>query len=102
MVLGRRCAGVALAATALVASCGADATATVDEDRFAAAMIEEFGATEEQAQCITDYVFEDYDAAEIEVLVDDGMAALPQARWEPYLNASAACLTHDEPLDGSG
>lgn len=94
----------ALTAFALVfvaIACSDQPSSTVDRTEFAASMVERFAATEAQARCITDYVFDDYDAAEIEVLVDEGMGALPQARWSGYLNAAAACITHDQPIEGS-
>lgn len=78
---------------------GADGTG-ISRDAFTEAMQDRFGIDAARAECITTYVFEDYDPAEVLVLADGGMAALPQARWEPYLNASAACITHDEPLPG--
>lgn len=77
-----------------------DTEATVGRNGFVAAMEDRYGVDDDQAACIADYVFEDYDPAEIAVLADEGMPALPQARWEPYLNATVACITHDQPLRG--
>ncbi len=89
----------ALSVLVATTACSSDSGAAgIDERRFESVMQERFGATEAQARCITAYVFDRYDQGDIEVLVDDGMAALPQARWEPYLNASIACLTYDQPL----
>ena len=61
-------------------------------------MVERLGATDLQARCITGYVFDAYDPAEIDILAAEGMQALPQARWEPYLNAAVACVTKDQSL----
>lgn len=96
-------AALALVVTLTAASClNPDDRATdVTPDEFTSAMQDRFGIGEQRATCITEYVFEDYGADEITVLVDQGLPALPQARWEPYLNSSAACITHDEPLPGS-
>ncbi|MCB1006634.1 MAG: hypothetical protein KDB35_20795, partial [Acidimicrobiales bacterium] len=68
--------------------------AGVDRVEFREAMQERYGIGPEPAECITGYVFDDYAAGEIATLAGEGMAALPQARWEPYLNASVACITH--------
>ena len=86
----------------LLSACADESEVSVGPGEFTDAMVERFGASEAQADCITTYVFEDYDDAEIRVLVDDGMAALPQARWSAYLNATASCITHDQPLEGGG
>ncbi|MBL8774583.1 MAG: hypothetical protein JNK12_01575 [Acidimicrobiales bacterium] len=96
---------VALLAVAAATGCSSGegdggAEATVGRTGFVAAMEERYGVDGEQAACIADYVFEDYDPAEIAVLAEEGMPALPQARWEPYLNATVACITHDQPLAG--
>lgn len=91
---------VALLALAGSACGPGDDAATVDRGSFSATVQERFAIDADRAACITDYVFEDYDPGEIEVLADDGVAALPQVRWGPYLDASAACITHDEPLPG--
>lgn len=90
---------VALAAT----SCQRDDDpgTEVTRDEFTSAVQDRFGIDERRAACITDYVFEDYGADEVTVLAEQGLPALGPARWEPYLNASAACITHDEPLPGS-
>lgn len=94
---------LAVAALGLVLSaCGGGSEPSVERAEFSAAMVDRFGATAAQAECITGYVFDAYDDAEIQVLVDEGMPALPQARWSAYLNASAACITHDQPLEGGG
>jgi hypothetical protein len=85
---------------ALAAGCGGDGEARVSEAEFTGTMIDRFGATEDQAECITHYVFADYAADEIDLLAEEGMGALPQPRWGPYLNASAACITVDQPLVG--
>lgn len=90
---------VALAVLLTACSSGGE-DARVGRDAFTGAMQERFGIDEDRATCITTYVFEDYDPGEVVVLAERGMAALPQARWEPYLNATAACITHDEPLPG--
>lgn len=98
-------ATLALAVTLAAASCtGSDDGSgddAVSPDEFTSVMQDRFGIDERRATCLTDYVFEDYDADEIAVLAEQGLPALPQARWEPYLNSSAACITHDEPLPGS-
>jgi hypothetical protein len=102
---GLRSTGIGAAAAALallVPACGSSADATVDRADFDEVMVERFGADDEQAACITRYVFDDYDDAEIALLADEGMTALPQARWEGYLDATVACITHDQPLEGSG
>ena len=97
-----RSRGLLVALVWLLAACGGDDEAAVTEDQFTAEMTERFGASDTQARCITGYVFEDYEPTEIDVLMGEGMGALPQARWGPYLNASAACITHDQPLPGDG
>lgn len=85
-----------------IAACASDGDVRAELDRasFTATMQTRFSVDPDRAACITDYIFEDYGPDEIAVLADDGMAALPQVRWGPYLDASAACLTHDEPLPG--
>lgn len=84
----------------LLSACGDEAEPSLGRGEFSDTMVERFGATDTQADCITDYVFDEYDADEIQVLVDEGMGALPQARWSAYLNAAASCITHDQPLEG--
>lgn len=103
MCSGRLAMRAVVATTLLVlvttTGCSSDADPeAVDEREFESVMQDRFGATDDQARCITGYVFDRYDQDDIDVIVDEGMAALAQARWEPYLNASIACLTHDQPL----
>lgn len=93
-------AAVGLLALAAAGCTSGDGGATVDRASFTGTMQDRFAIDAERASCITDYVFEDYDADEVAVLADQGVAALPQVRWGPYLDASAACITHDEPLPG--
>lgn len=86
---------------AITVGCASDDEGpAADRGAFGRAMEERYGIDEDTAACISGYVVEDYDAAEIAVLIDEGMAGLPQARWEGYLNATVTCITHDEPLDG--
>ena len=92
---------VALVLTTAAGCSSGDDAPSADRAEFGRTMEERYGIDREQAACITEYVFDDYDDAEIVVLTDDGMPALPQARWEPYLNATVTCITHDEPLDGA-
>jgi hypothetical protein len=92
---GRIAALILLCALAL-AGCGDDGRRP-DDDAIEAAVAERHGADHDQAVCLREYLVADYDADELEVLVDEGVGALPQARWDPYLLASVACLT--QPLD---
>jgi hypothetical protein len=87
----------AAAACILLVACGGDGGDAPSADEIEQAMADQLGADGGQAACIRHYLVEDYEGAELRDLVDDGMGALPQARWEPYLTASLACLTR--PVD---
>lgn len=91
-------AAASVALLLLVAACGDDAGAAGPSDEaLEQALMDRHGADAEQAQCIATYLHEEYDPAELTVIVEDGVGALPQARWETYLTASLACLT--QPLE---
>lgn len=85
---------------ALFAGCGGKGGGQSGPSRneVAQAVADRLGADDAQAGCTANYLFEDYDADELRVIVDEGMGGLPQPRWEPYLTATLACLT--QPLDG--
>lgn len=85
----------ASAALLLLVACGDDGGGAEgpSDETLEQALMERHGADPEQAGCIAEYLRDDYDAAELTVIVDDGVGALPQARWETYLTASLACLT---------
>ena len=93
--------GAAALLCLVLAGCGRSDADGPDQQRFEAVVQERLGATDAQAACISDYVFDAYEPSEIDVLIEEGMPALPQARWEPYLTAAIACVTHDQTL-GSG
>lgn len=88
---------VLLAPLTLLSACGGGSGSAPSDAAIEEAMTVRFGADEHQAACIRRYLVEDYRAAELQTLVEDGMGALPQTRWEPYLTASLACLTR--PVD---
>lgn len=88
-------AAVALALAALlVASACADdgGGGGPDEAAFTAAMVDEFGATPEEATCIAGYVLEEYSPAEVATIQSEGIDALPLGRWDAYFHTVIACL----------
>ena len=92
----RRVQGVVRAAlvvllTLTAASCSDDDT--VEPAAFEAEMQERFGAGLDQARCLREYAYDDYDDEAIRVLYDDGVTALPKALWDPFVLATIACLT---------
>ncbi len=82
----------------LLVACGDGSDGAPSDDEIERAMTDQLGADGDQAACIRRYLVQDYGASELQTLVADGMGALPQPLWEPYLTASLACLT--QPLDG--
>ncbi len=84
----------AAVALLLVVACGdGGGTEGPSDQAVEQALMDRHGADAEQARCIAEYLYDDYDPAELAVIVEDGVGALPQARWETYLTASLACLT---------
>jgi hypothetical protein len=100
-----RLRGLALAllvalSVALLGSCGGGggggAAVGVDRATFARGLVEGRRVTDAQAQCVTDFVFANYDPHEIRLLHDDGLQALPSPRWGAYAHSMLTCLFHDE------
>lgn len=91
---GRLPLTLTLLAVLLPAACGGDDHTGSSPDRaeFSTAMTELYGASDDQADCITRYVFDDYDPAEIETIQADGVDALPLGRWDAYFHTVIACL----------
>ena len=87
-----------LAGLLALGGCGDDSgTGAPSRADLDAATVERLGVDEAQAACIGDYLVEDYSGEERQVLVDEGMIGLPQARWDPWLMASLACTTDPPP-----
>ena len=84
---------------ALLAGCGDDAGAAPDREDFESAVAAQYGATADEAACIADYAYADYDDEAIQVLAEDGVAALPQALWEPFVTATIACTLDPTELE---
>ena len=91
-----------VAATVLVASaCGSDDDRSGDSDigvaAISQAMVDRYAADADQADCIASYTAEAYDDEELELILADGITALPQARWDVHLTSVFACLTQPPP-----
>ena len=86
-----------LALTALLSGCGDDDDAP-SRSAFEGAVADQYDATDEQAGCIADYAYADYDDGALVVLADEGVAALPQALWEPFVTAVIACTVDPDEL----
>ena len=63
-----------------------------DVRAFEAAMVDEYGASPEQAACIAGYVLAEYPPDDVRTIQAEGISALPLTRWEPYLGTVFACL----------
>ena len=82
---------------ALLSACGGGGgSGGVDRATFARGLVEQQQVTDAQAQCVTDFVFRNYNASEIRLLHDDGLRALPSPRWGAYAHSMLGCLFHDE------
>ena len=80
---------------ALVTACGGG-NGGIDRATFARGLVEKQRVTGAQAQCVTDFVFANYDASEIRLLHDVGLQGLPSPRWGAYAHSMLGCLFHDE------
>jgi len=77
-------------------ACGSDGDGGPSATAVADAMVDRYGASPAQADCIARYAVEDYDPEELVVIVEAGIVGLPQARWERHLSAVVTCLTLPE------
>jgi hypothetical protein len=90
---------VGLLATTLLVGCGGgDGVAPVPRADFVGEMAERYATGEAEATCIADYVYDEYDRGEIRVLYDDGVQALPQARWDAFLQSVIGCTVPEGSL----
>lgn len=86
---------LALALGLALVGCGADDDASVSRARFEDRMQERLDADPEQAACITDYVFADYDTGAVRTIYDEGITGVPQGLWDPYFYSVIGCLNPD-------
>jgi hypothetical protein len=92
---------------ALAGACGAGPDATgsspsVERRSFEARLVERDRITDEQAQCVSDYVYAGYQPEEIRVIYDEDFTALPKNRWNEYGHAMVGCLFHDQLVPSTG
>jgi|EndMetStandDraft_5_1072996.scaffolds.fasta_scaffold476429_2 hypothetical protein len=75
----------------------------VDRHDFEARLIEHEKITDDQARCVSSYVYSGYyDPASIRIIYDKGFTSLPSGLWGEYAHAMVACVLHDELIPGSG
>jgi hypothetical protein len=68
----------------------------VDRVAFEARMRHRHHLDREQAACVGDYVYKEYDASAIRTLYEAGLPRLAPALWNPFAHALLACAVHDE------
>lgn len=72
-----------------------DAAPAVDRGEFAARLAERTDIAADQASCVTDEIYAQYDPEEVALLHDEGLASLQPARWSFYVQAFAGCVLAD-------
>ena len=81
--------------------CIRDRVETVGRHDFEVRLVEREKITDDQARCVSDYVYAGYEPAAIQVIYDKGLTSLPSPLWSEYAHAMVACLFHDELVPGS-
>lgn len=100
-MLWRVLVGLSTLAVASVATgCGsAGDDTTVSRSRFEVEMQERYATTADEAACITGFVYDEYDGTAIRALYDEGVTALPQAVWDPFVHSVIGCTIPDGSLE---
>lgn len=101
LVSGLAVAGLALTSCRSGDPVAGSGPATIDRSTFAARVIEREKVTEQQAQCVTDYVFAGYQAEDIRVIYEQDFTILPSSKWGEYGHALVGCTLHDELVGGT-
>jgi len=87
---------VALAAL-LLAGCGDGSEEDAPErGDVASALVERERLSRAEADCVTDYLFEDWGEAQLRRFLDDGILGLSPREWEGYPQAMLACVHGDD------
>jgi hypothetical protein len=94
--------GATLALLAPLACRSTDgAAAPIGPIYFQKKLVEREKITPEQAKCVSDHVFADYDNPSVRLIAEQGITSLPSTRWAPYTYAMVECVMGKD-LTGAG
>jgi hypothetical protein len=92
-------AALALAAPLACRSNAETTTAPIGPIFFQKKVVERENITPEQAKCVSDHVFADYDNPSVRLIAEKGITSLPSTRWAPYTYAMVECVMGKDLLD---